>query len=184
MSKLIYLLTTSVDGCIEDKNGNFDFTPPSEEVLHNINGNLRNVGTFLFGRKVYEVMKVWDVMSTEGKSETTKEFAKIWRAANKIVYSHSLSDVETDNTTLEHNFDLDNIKKLMRESDKDFNIGGPQLAAAAIKAGIIDEYHQYVAPVILGGGKKWLPTDFTTELELVASEKFANGTVHLQYKNK
>ncbi len=181
MGKLIYLLTTSVDGYVSDKSGNFDFTTPSEEVHRCINENLRNVGTFLFGRKVYELMKVWDAMPANDESEATNEFAEIWRGASKIVYSSSLSEVTTDNTSLERVFDLEEIQKMMSESDKDFNIGGPHLATSAIKANIIDEYHQFIAPVILGNGTNWLPENMTSQLELTALQKFDNGTVHLQY---
>src|SRR5271165_5380512 len=129
MGKLIYSLTTSVDGYISDKNGNFEWTKPSKEVLTCVNDNLRNVGTFLLGRRMYEVLIVWDTIPTDGESEGMNQFAKIWQAAKKIVYSTSLSDVATANTTVESVFNPETIQKMMSESDKDFNIGGPHLAA-------------------------------------------------------
>jgi dihydrofolate reductase len=188
MGKLIYLITTSLDGYAADKNGKFDFAVPSEESHMFVNNTLRGIGTFLFGRKMYEVMKVWDEIPTEGTSgpmdgpsEAMNDFAKIWRAANKIVYSSSLPEVEIENTTLERSFDPSAIKKLVAESDKDFGIGGPNLAAQAIKAGIVDEYHQIIAPVIIGGGNHWLPNDVKIKLKLMDERKFENGFVHLQY---
>jgi riboflavin biosynthesis pyrimidine reductase len=134
-------------------------------------------------------MKVWDQIPTEGTSgpmdgpsPAMNDFAKIWRAASKIVYSTSLSEVTTADTTLERSFDPSAIQKLVTESDKDFGIGGPHLAAQAIKAGIVDEYHQFVAPVIIGGGNFWLPKGVKTKLKLVDMRKFKNGTVYLQYR--
>jgi dihydrofolate reductase len=189
MGKLIYLITTTLDGYVADESGNFDFTMPSEEVHAFINDTVRSTGTFLFGRKMYETMKVWDQIPTEGTSgpmdgpsPAMNDFAKIWRAASKIVYSTSLSEVTTADTTLERSFDPSAIQKLVTESDKDFGIGGPHLAAQAIKAGIVDEYHQFVAPVIIGGGNFWLPKDVKAKLKLVDLRKFKNGTVYLHYR--
>jgi dihydrofolate reductase len=189
MGKLIYLITTTLDGYVADESGNFDFTMPSEEVHAFINDTVRSTGTFLFGRKMYETMKVWDQIPTEGTSgpmdgpsPAMNDFAKIWRAASKIVYSTSLSEITTADTTLERSFDPSAIQKLVTESDKDFGIGGPHLAAQAIKAGIVDEYHQFVAPVIIGGGNFWLPKGVKTKLKLVDMRKFKNGTVYLQYR--
>lgn len=189
MGKLIYLITTSLDGFVADENGNFDWTMPSEEVHSFVNDAVRNTGTFLFGRKMYETMKVWDDIPTEGTggpmdgpSEAMNDFAKIWRAAKKIVYSTSLSEVTTSDTTLERSFNPNTIQKLVAASDKDFGIGGPHLAAEAIKAGIVDEYHQIIAPVMIGSGNFWLPKDVKVNLKLVDIRKFDNGFVHLQYR--
>jgi dihydrofolate reductase len=189
MGNLIYLISTSLDGYVADENGNFDWGKPSEEEHAFINDTLRNVGTILMGRNLYETMKVWDDIPTEGvsgpymdgPSQAMNDYAKIWRAANKIVYSTSLSEVTTDNTTLERKFSPDVIKKMVAESDKDFDIGGPHLAAEAIKANIIDEYHQIIVPLILGGGNHWLPGGNNNKLKLVDMHKFKNGFVHLQY---
>jgi dihydrofolate reductase len=190
MGKLIYLITTSLDGYVADENGKFDWAMPSEEVHSFVNDSLRNVGTILMGRNLYETMKVWDDIPTEGTSgpymdgpsAAMNDFAKIWRAASKIVYSTTMTDVTIANTTLERSFDPSAIQKLVASSDKDFDIGGPHLAAAAIKANIIDEYHQIIVPLILGGGNHWLPGGNKNKLELTDLRKFANGFVHLQYR--
>jgi dihydrofolate reductase len=188
MGKLIYLITTSLDGYAADKDGKFDFAVPSEESHMFVNDTLRGIGTFLFGRKMYEVMKVWDQIPTEGTSgpmdgpsEAMNDFAKIWRGATKIVYSTTLKEMEIANATIERTFDPAVIKKLVAESDKDFGIGGPNLAAQAIKAGIVDDYHQIIVPIIIGGGNFWLPKEVKTKLKLMDLRKFKNGFVHLHY---
>ena len=181
MGRLIYSLTTSIDGYVSDKDGNFEWTKPSEEVLACVNGILHNVGTFLLGRSMYETLAVWDTIPTDGQSEGMNEFAKIWRAAKKMIYSTSLSDVATADTTIERMFNSEAIQKVVSESDKDFNIGGPHLAAEAIKAGIVDEYHQFIVPLVIGGGTYWLPQNVKIKLELMTLQKFDNGPVHLQY---
>jgi len=188
MGKLIYLITTSLDGYVADKNGDFDWAMPSEEVHIFVNDIVRNVGTSLMGRNMYEIMKVWDTIPTEGTSgpmddpsEAMNDYAKIWRSAKKIVYSTSLSDVAIANATIERSFDSDTIQKLVAESDKDFDIGGPHVAAEAIKAGIVDEYHQIIVPQLIGSGNYWLPKDVKSRLKLVDLRKFENGFVHLQY---
>jgi dihydrofolate reductase len=188
MGKLIYLMTTSLDGYAADKDGNFDWAVPSEEVHAFVNDQLCNVGTILMGRNLYETMKVWDDIPTEGTNEFMDEpsqamndYAKIWQGMDKVVYSTSLPEVATANTTIERSFDPAEIQKLVAESDKDFDIGGPNLAAEAIKANIIDEYHQIIVPLIIGGGNHWLPKDVDLRLELTDTRKFENGFIHLQY---
>jgi dihydrofolate reductase len=188
MGKLIYLITTSIDGYVADENGNFDWGSPSEEVHAFVNETLRNVGTILMGHNLYETMKVWDEIPTEGTggpmdgpSEAMNDFAKIWRAANKIVYSTSLSAVSIANATIERSFDPSAIQKIVAESDKDFDIGGPHLAGEAIQAGIVDEYHQIIVPQLIGGGNYWLPKGVKAKLKLVDVRTFKNGFVHLQF---
>jgi dihydrofolate reductase len=189
MGKLIYLMTTSLDGYVADENGSIAWAMPTEEVHAFVNDTLRGVGTILMGRNLYETMKVWDDIPTEGTggpmdgpSQAMNDYAKIWRAANKIVYSTTMTDVTIANATIERSFDPGTIQKLVAESDKDFDIGGPHLAAAAIKAGIVDEYHQIIAPILLGGGKHWLPKDVKSKLELQDVRKFENGFAHLHYR--
>jgi dihydrofolate reductase len=190
MGKLIYLITTSLDGYAADKNGKFDWAMPSEEVHSFVNDSLRDVGTILMGSKLYETMKVWDDIPTEGvsgpymdgPSQSMNDFAKIWKAANKIVYSTTLSEVSIENAKIEKSFDPNAVKKMVADSDKDVDIGGPHLAAAAIKANIIDEYHQIIVPLILGRGNHWLPGGNNNKLELTDMRKFKNGFVHLQYR--
>jgi dihydrofolate reductase len=189
MGKLIYLITTSLDGYVADKDGDFRWAKPTEEVHSFVNDTVRSAKTFLLGSKMYETMKVWDDIPTEGTggpmdgpSPAMNDFATIWRVAKKIVYSTSLDEVETADTTLERTFDPEIIKKLVAESDSDFDIGGPHLAAEAIKAGIVDEYHQIIVPIILDGSNHWLPKGVKTQLELVDMRKFENGFVHLEYR--
>ena len=188
MGKLIYSIMTSLDGFVADQDGNFEWAMPSEEVHAFVNGIVRNVGTSLLGRNMYEIMKIWDSIPTEGTSgpmdgpsEAMNDYAKIWQTAKKVIYSTSLSDVTIANATIERAFNPEAVKKLIAESDKDFDIGGPQIAAEAIKAGMVDEYHQIIAPVIIGSGKYWLPKDVKLNLKLVDVRKFENGFVHLQY---
>jgi dihydrofolate reductase len=188
MGKLIYFVTTSLDGYVADEDGDFEWSMPSEEVHAFVNDTVRNVGTFLLGRNMYETLAVWDTIPTDGTSEAMdgpseamNDFAKIWRAANKIVYSSSLSEVTIANTTIERVFNPETIKELVVNSDKDFGIGGPHLAAEAIKAGIIDAYHQIIVPIMIGSGNYWLPKDVKSKLKLVDLRKFENDFVHLQY---
>jgi dihydrofolate reductase len=189
MGKLIYLITTSLDDYVADKNGNFDWAMPSEEVHAFVNNTVQNVGTSLMGRKMYEIMKVWDEIPTEGvsgpymdgPSQAMNNFAKIWRDSKKIIYSTTLSKVTIANAKLERSFDPSTMQRLVAESDKDFDIGGPHLAAEAIKAGIVDEYHQIIAPIIIGSGNHWLPKGVKSKLKLKDARKFENGFVHLQY---
>jgi dihydrofolate reductase len=188
MGKLIYLISTSLDGYVADKDGNFGWARPSEEVHAFVNDTVRNVGTALLGRNMYETMKVWDDIPTEGTggpmdgpSEAMNDYAKIWRATKKIIYSTSLSNVTIANATVERSFDPAAIQKLVVGSDKDFSVGGPHLAAEAIRAGIVDEYHQIIAPIMIGSGNYWLPKDIKVKLALTNVRKFENGFVHLQY---
>lgn len=188
MGKLLYLFTTSLDGYVADNDGNFDWAVPSEEVHQFVNDQLRGVGTILLGRNLYETMKVWDDIPTEGTSgpmdgpsEAMNDYAGIWRDANKIVYSTTMNKVAIANATIERTFDPSAVQKMVAESDKDFDIGGPHLAAEAIKANIIDEYHQIIAPIMIGSGNPWLPKDAKVKLELTDMRKFENGFVHLKY---
>jgi dihydrofolate reductase len=189
MGKLLYAITTSLDGFVADKNGKFDWAMPSEEVHFVFNDIVRNTGTLIFGRKMYETMKVWDSIPTEGTggpmdgpSQAMNDYAKIWRGTKKIIYSTSLSEVAMANATIERSFDLNTIRTLLAASEKDVGIGGPHLAAEAIKAGIVDEYHQIIAPVLVGGGTHWLPKDVQSKLTLVDVRTFENGFVHLHYR--
>jgi len=188
MGKLIYLITTSMDGYVADKNGSFSWAMPTEESHSFVNDKLRNVGTVLMGHKLYETMKVWDKIPTEGvggpmdgPSPAMNDYSKIWHAANKIVYSTTLNELEIENATIERSFDPEMIKKAVAESDKDYDIGGPNLAGQAIKAGIVDEVHQIIVPKIIGGGNFWLPQDVVQEFKLVDSRTFDNGSVHLHF---
>jgi dihydrofolate reductase len=192
MGKLLYLMTTSLDGYAADEQGEFEWAAPSEEVHAFINEQVRTVGTILMGRKLYETMKVWEDIPTEGVSGpymdgpslAMNEYASIWRGANKVVYSTTLSDVSIANTTIERSFNLDDVRQMVTDSERDVDIGGPNLAGQAIRAGMVDEYHQIVVPVLVGGGTLWLPQGAQAELELLETRKFENGSVYLHYRKK
>ena len=182
MSKLIYSITSSLDGFVADEEGNFDWTSPSEEVHAAVNVIVKNVGTFLLGRRMYETLAVWDSIPADGPSAAMNQFSSIWKAASKIVYSNSLLEVTTTNTTIERVFNAHAVQKLIAESEKDFSIGGPHLAGHAIRAGIVNEFHQFIVPKIVGGGNQWLPKKVEADLGLIELQKFENGFVYLQYK--
>jgi dihydrofolate reductase len=131
---------------------------------------------------MYETMAVWDTIPADGPNEGFNQFADIWKTAHKIVYSTTLTELSAANTTIEHVFNAETVDELVTKSDNDFNIGGPHLAAAAIKAGIVDEYHQFIVPLTIGGGNHWLPKDIKRTFELMDLQKFENGTVHLRYR--
>ncbi len=189
MGKLIYLITTSLDGYVADKDGNFGWAMPTEEVHTFINETLSNVGTILMGRKLYETMKVWDDIPTEGTSghymdgpsQSMNDYSKIWRAASKIVYSKTMTELKIANARLERAFGPSTIQKMVSQSNKDFDIGGPHLAGQAIIANIVDEYRQIIAPIMIGSGNYWLPKGVNLKLKLVNMRQFENGSVHLQY---
>lgn len=189
MGKLLYAITTSLDGFVSDQNGDFDWAMPSEEVHALFNTIVSHVGTSLMGRAMYEIMKVWDDIPSEGTggamdgpSAAMNDYAKIWHTTQKIVYSTTLNEVTIANARLERVFDPQAIKKQVAESEKDFDIGGPLLAGEAIKAGIVDEYHQVIVPVLIGNGRHWLPKDTRLDLKLVNVQPFENGFVHLHYR--
>lgn len=180
MGKLLYAITTSLDGYVADSKGNFDWAMPSEEVHSFFNGIVQNVGTSLMGRKMYDVMKVWEEMP-ESDSPAMNDYAKQWHTTNKIIYSTTLQNLAIANATIERSFDAEAIRALLRESDKDIDIGGPGIAAAAIRAGLVDEYHQVIAPVIVGEGTYWLPQGVHSELKLFDTRSFDNGFVYIRY---
>jgi dihydrofolate reductase len=182
MGKLIYSMTTSLDGYVSDSKGDISWTQPNEEEFAFINDVQRNIGTFLLGQNMCDTLVVWDTMKLEGATDAVKDFAKIWHAAEKIVYSHTLTEAPIKNAKVASSFDPEKIRELKSQSDKDINIGGPNLAAQAIKAGLVDEYHTFIVPIILGGGNYWLPKDVRLGLKLVDVRSFKNGFVHLQYE--
>ena len=181
MAKLIYTGITSLDGFAADETGNFDWAAPDAEVHAHVNDGERDIGTYLYGRKIYEVMKVWESMPLDDEPDEMRDYASIWRGADKIVYSSSLDAVSTPRTRLERSFDVDAVRTLIEESDRDLGIAGPTLAAHAIRAGLVDEYNVYVSPVIVGGGLRSLPVDVRLDLQLVESRTFGNGVVFSRY---
>jgi dihydrofolate reductase len=181
MAKLIYSAITSLDGYIEDEDGKFDWAQPDEEVHSFINELERPVGTYLYGRRMYETMVAWETLSLADQPPSMREFAEIWRAADKIVYSKTLETASSARTQIERDFDPEAVRQLKASADRDLGIGGPDLAAQAIRAGLVDEYHLFVAPIVVGGGKQSLPDDVHLELELLDERRFGNGMVHLRY---
>lgn len=183
MAKLIYWMNTSLDGYVADEAGNFDWSEPSDEVHALANDLERPIGTYLYGRRVYETMAVWQTLGTRrDEPAVIREFGDIWRAADKVVYSRTLQHVSTPKTTLEREFDAAAVRKMTDESARDISVNGPTLAAHAIRAGIVDEYHVVVYPVVVGAGLGWLPRNVRIDLDLVGEHRFANGVVHLHYR--
>jgi dihydrofolate reductase len=184
MAKLIYIANVSLDGFIEDARGSFDWTEPNEEVFAFITDLVRPVGTYLYGRRLYETMAVWETDSTlAAQSEPMAEFAKVWQAADKVVYSTTLHAVSTARTGLERSFDPDSVRDMKRSATGDLTVGGANLAASAFKGELVDELQLLIHPVVVGGGKPALPREQRAELELVDERRFTNGIVYLRYRN-
>jgi dihydrofolate reductase len=182
VAKLIYSAITSLDGYVNDAAGGFEWAAPDEEVHAFVNDQERTIGTFLLGRRMYEVMRVWDTLDTSEEPPVMHDFATIWRAADKIVYSTTLSTVETARTRLERSFDIDAVRSMKSAAARDLSMGGPGLATAALRAGLVDELHVYLNPIVVGGGTSWLPPDVELRLELVDEHRFAGGVVHLHHR--
>ena len=182
MAKLIYSTITSLDGYVADEDGQFDWAEPDEEVHSFVNDLGRRVGTYLYGRRLYEVMVAWETLSLADQPPFIQDFAEIWRAAEKVVYSRSLESVSSARTRIERNFDPEEIRRLKEGARADITVGGSDLAGQAINAGLVDEYRLFLAPVLVGGGKRALPDGVRVELELLDERRFGNGTVHLRYR--
>jgi len=182
MAKLIYVTNVSLDGYIEDSFGRFDWTAPSDEVFAFITDLVRPVGTFLYGRRLYETMAVWETdPMLAAQSNLNTDFAQVWRAAEKIVYSTSLHQVSTTATRLERDFDPESIREMKSSAESDMTVGGASLAARAFNAGIVDECQIFVYPVLVGQGKPAFPIDESVQLDLRDEHRFENGVVHLHY---
>ncbi len=185
MAHLIYIANASLDGYTEDRSGNFNFSAPSDEVFKFITDLIRPVNTHLYGRRMYETMRVWETdPSLAAQSSLMRDFAEVWQAAGKTVYSRTLETVSTRKTQLEHNFDPQAIRQLKETAGQDLIIGGPELAAQAFRAGLVDEYDLFLHPIIVGGGKRSLPENVRLELELLEERRFGNGVVFLRYRIK
>ena len=183
MARLIFASNMSLDGCTEDERGAVDWAPPDDDVFASITELMRSAGTYLYGRRMYETMAVWETDSTlAAQSDLTAHFAKAWQAADKVVYSSSLAAPSTANTRLERHFDPSAVLDLKAAASRDLLVGGPNLAAQALLAGLIDELQLFVWPVVLGGRKPALPTDMRADLELLDEHRFSNGVVHLRYR--
>jgi dihydrofolate reductase len=185
MAKIIYSAATSLDGYINDEEGKFDWAKPDEEVHTFFNELERPVGTHLYGRRMYDVMRYWqDPEDLESQAPYIRDFARIWQDADKVVYSRTLESASTPQTRIEAEFDPDAVRRMKEASDADLSIGGPGLAAEALRAGLVDELHQVLHPVIVGGGTSWLPDALRLDLELLGERRFSMGAVHLHYRTK
>jgi dihydrofolate reductase len=181
MANLVYAISASLDGYIADKNGNFDWTHPSEEVHAFFNDLQRSVGTFLCGRRMYETMRVWDTLVLDDLPEVQREFAEAWRATDKVVYSTTLDNVPEPRTRLERTFGPEVVQAMKDDADRDLSIGGAGLAAEAIRAGLVDRYLLRLVPTIVGGGTRALPDTARVDLALNTTRRFEDGSVLLDY---
>jgi dihydrofolate reductase len=185
MAKLIYSAIVSLDGYVEDTDGNFDWSAPDEEVLAFINDLERPIGTYLYGRRMYETMVYWETVEiAPDPPSAAAEFAKIWMAAEKIVYSRRLEEVSSARTKIRRNFATENLDQMKVTAERDITVGGAELAAQAIKTGLVDELHLLVTPVTVGGGKPAIPSDLHLKLELLDLRRFESGVVHLRYRTR
>ena len=184
MAKLIYSAIASLDGYVADEDGDFDWAAPDEEVHTFVNDFERPVGTYLYGRRMYEVMVAWETMDTLNQPPFIQDFAEIWQAADKIVYSKTLETVSSARTRIERDFDSEAVRQMKARAGRDITVGGPDLAAQAIKAGLVDEYHLFVAPIVVGGGKQSLPNNVRLKLELLDERRFGIGVVYLHYRTR
>jgi dihydrofolate reductase len=182
MAKLVYSSIASLDGYVADERGEFGWARPDEEVHRFVNDLERDVGTHLYGRRMYEVLAVWETMGGPDDHEVIRDYAEVWRGADKVVYSRTLEAPRSDRTRIEREFDPDAVRRMKEEADRPLSVGGPELAAQALRAGLVDELHQFLAPVIVGGGTRSLPDGLRLDLELVSERRFANGFVHLHHR--
>lgn len=184
MAKLIYSAIASLDGYVADASGKFDWAAPDGEVHALVNDLERPIGTYLYGRRMYETMLAWETMPLDDQPAVVSDFAEIWRAADKVVYSKSLGSVSSARTRLECDFDPDAVRRMKAAAAADLSVGGAELAGQAIRAGLVDEYHLFVTPVVVGGGKRALPDGVRLELELLDERRFGSSVVHLHYRAK
>ena len=183
MAKLIYAAIASLDGYIADADGNFGWAEPGEEVSTFVNELERPIGTYLYGRRMYEVMVYWETFpTTADQSPVERDFAEIWQAADKIVYSTTLESVSSARTRIERDFDPEAVRQWKATAVRDITVSGPDLAAQAIKAGLVDECHLFFTPIVVGGGKQALPNNVRLKLELLNERRFGNGVMYLRYR--
>jgi dihydrofolate reductase len=185
VARLIYSAITSLDGYVADDTGDFDWAAPDDEVHAAVNDLERGIGTYLYGRRMYDVMAPWEAMPTGAhQSAVMRDYADIWRAADKVVYSTTLDAARTARTRVERSFDPTAVRELVAAAEQDVSVGGSDLAGRAIAAGLVDELHQFVTPVVVGGGTGWLPAKVRVDLELLDQRRFAGGVVHLHYRTR
>ena len=183
MSKLIYSAITSLDGYTADENGNFDWAAPDEEVHAFVNELERPVGTYLYGRRMYETMVYWETAhALPDQPRFVLDYAEIWQSTDKVVYSKALATTASARTRIERDFDPATVRRMKESATRDVMVGGPHLAAAALRAGLVDELQVFITPMVVGGGNRLLPDDFRQRLELADEHRFGNGVVYLAYR--
>ena len=183
MAKLIYSAITSLDGYVADEDGNFDWAAPDEEVHTFVNDLVRPVGTYLCGRRMYDVMLYWETAHTLADQPAfERDFTDIWQAADKVVYSRTLETVSSARTRIERDFDHAAVRQMKASAGRDITVGGPDLAAQAIRAGLVDEFQLFVTPIVVGGGNPAIPNDVCLKLDLLDEHRFGNGMVSLRYR--
>jgi dihydrofolate reductase len=183
VAKLIYSAISSLDGYVADEEGDFGWAVPDEEVHAFINDLVRPTGTYLYGRRMYEMMVGWETdPSIAERSPLMRDFAEIWQAADKVVYSRTLEAISTARTRMERDFDPEVVRQMKASAGRDMVVGGAELAAHAFRVGLVDECHLFVVPVVVGGGKRSLPSDVRLDLELLAERRFGGGMVYLRYR--
>ncbi len=185
MAKLIYSAITSLDGYVADEDGRFDWAAPDDDVHTFVNDLERSIGTYLYGRRMYEVMAYWETAHTlADQPRVIQDYAEMWHAADKVVYSTTLEAASTARTRIERDFDPDAVRQMKTAAERDISVGGPHLAAQALKAALVDEFHLFVTPIVVGGGNRSLPDNVRLELELLDERRFDSGVVHLHYGTK
>ncbi len=185
MAKLIYASNMSLDGCTEDEHGAFDWAPPDDDVFAFITALMRSAGTYLYGRRMYETMAVWEtVPALAAQSSLAADFSNAWKAPRKIVYSTALATAPTANTRIERAFDVAAVQQLKADASRDLTVGGANLASQALSAGLVDECILFVWPMTVGDGKPALPADASLSLELLDERRFANGVLLLRYRSR
>jgi dihydrofolate reductase len=183
LAKLIYSVIASLDGYIEDKAGKFDWAAPDEEVHRFVNERERPIGTYLYGRRMYETMRFWETEEARANQPPhVQDYASIWRAADKVVYSRTLDTVSSARTRIERDFDPGAVRRMKAATERDISVGGAELTTIAFKARLVDELQLFLHPIIVGGGKRALPLDVRLELDLLDQRRFANGVVYLHYR--
>jgi dihydrofolate reductase len=184
VARLIYSAIASLDGYTADEAGNFDWAAPGAELHAFVNDLEREVGTHLYGRLMYETMAVWETMDVSAEPDVMRDYAEIWRAADKVVYSRTLAAPATPRTRIEREFDPEAVRRMKEEADRDISVGGPGLAAHALRAGIVDEIQLFLIPAAVGGGTRALPDGLRLDLDLLDERRFESGAVYLRYQSR
>ena len=182
MARLIYSALASLDGYVADESGGWSWAHPDEEVHTAVNDLTRGIGTHLYGRRMYEVLVAWETMGGADEPEVIRDYAEIWRAADKVVYSRTLEAASSARTRIERDFDPEAVARMKADADRDISVGGPELAGQALQADLVDELHLFVAPAVVGGGTRSLPDGLRLDLELLDQRRFESGFAHLHYR--